>query len=276
MAAAESAYKNQYKRGKMRRISASILLLQVAIVGNVFAQQSQQQHRPHARSPAPQQLARASSAHDALWWPPAAYEDEPMFAIGEDDEATQQANSVPAWSWRRLTSTTTTTTMSPTDENYYYAYEPQENEIRARDDSDEHYEYKKVIVQHAEPKHEMSMMYPVLLSMLILGALFVPFISLFFFLAVSAFNCHSGGGGGSFGPVTPIMGKRRKRRRRDINATYFGESNQEHDEIYWLHEDAFEAPLLASYAADAYAILRRQVAQSLVRLGAATARYGAT
>lgn len=62
----------------------------------------------------------------------------------------------------------------------------------------------------------MSFVYPILLALLILGALFVPFIALFFFLAVSAFNCSGAGAGGlgsGFSQVTPVFGRRRRRRR---------------------------------------------------------------
>lgn len=77
-------------------------------------------------------------------------------------------------------------------------------------------DYKKhTKVEHHEQHEikEMSFVYPVLLALLILGALFIPFISLFFFLAVSAFNCNGGLGSNGFGQVTPFMGKRRRRRR---------------------------------------------------------------
>lgn len=84
-----------------------------------------------------------------------------------------------------------------------------------RDDGDEtdHHKYSKV--EHVEGK-EISFMYPVLLALLILGALFIPFISLFFFLAVSAFNCNSLGNSG-FGQVTPVFGRRRRRRKRHLD-----------------------------------------------------------
>lgn len=59
---------------------------------------------------------------------------------------------------------------------------------------------------------EVSFVYPVLLALLILGALFVPFLSLFFFLSVTAFNCN--GFGSSFQPVAPFLGRRRRRRRK--------------------------------------------------------------
>lgn len=67
--------------------------------------------------------------------------------------------------------------------------------------------------QHGHEVKEVSYVYPILVALLILGALFVPFISLFLFLAVSAFNCHQLGSSG-FASVTPIFGKRRRRRRR--------------------------------------------------------------
>lgn len=70
--------------------------------------------------------------------------------------------------------------------------------------------------KHYEVK-EISYVYPILLALLILGALFVPFISLFLFLAVSAFNCHQLGSAG-FANVTPILGRKRRRRRRSVNA----------------------------------------------------------
>lgn len=56
---------------------------------------------------------------------------------------------------------------------------------------------------------EISLVYPILLAILIIGALFIPFVSLFFFLTVSAFNCN---GIGSFAQVSPFLGKRRRRR----------------------------------------------------------------
>lgn len=72
--------------------------------------------------------------------------------------------------------------------------------------------------EHHEVK-EISYVYPILLALLILGALFVPFISLFLFLAVSAFNCHQLGSSG-FANVTPIFGKKRRRRRRKRSLDY--------------------------------------------------------
>lgn len=89
--------------------------------------------------------------------------------------------------------------------------------ISNRDDQDEeHYlkKYTKVEHHQAEGK-EISFVYPVLLALLILGALFIPFMSLFFFLAVSAFNCNGGLGSG-FGQVTPVFGRRRRRRKRSL------------------------------------------------------------
>lgn len=74
-----------------------------------------------------------------------------------------------------------------------------------------HHHHQAVHHESAESK-EMSLVYPILLALLVLGALFVPFISLFFYLAVSAFNCQGIGGG--FGQVTPIFGRRRRRRRK--------------------------------------------------------------
>lgn len=76
---------------------------------------------------------------------------------------------------------------------------------------DERHHHHKELEHHQEAK-EISFVYPVVLALLILGALFIPFISLFFFLAVSAFNCNSGLAG-SFSSVTPIFGRRRRRRR---------------------------------------------------------------
>lgn len=78
------------------------------------------------------------------------------------------------------------------------------------DDEEDYKKHHKV--EHHEEAKEISLVYPVLLALLILGALFVPFISLFFFLAVSAFNCNGIGSG--FGQVTPFFGRRRRRRRR--------------------------------------------------------------
>lgn len=79
-----------------------------------------------------------------------------------------------------------------------------------QEEADEiHHEHKQVKYEGHELK-EMSYVYPVLLALLILGALFVPFLSLFFFLSVTAFNCNSGLGS-SF---SPILGGRRRRRRR--------------------------------------------------------------
>lgn len=86
-------------------------------------------------------------------------------------------------------------------ERYDYEYE-------------DHHKKQQHHVEHHEEVKDMSYIYPVLLALLILGALFVPFISLFFFLAVSAFNCNSFGSGG-FNQVTPFFGRRRRRRKRD-------------------------------------------------------------
>lgn len=80
--------------------------------------------------------------------------------------------------------------------------------------------------QHSMEHHgkELGLAYPVLLALLLLGALFIPFLSLFFFLSVSAFNCNGFGQGGfgqgglspaGFQQVTPTFGKRR--RRRDLS-----------------------------------------------------------
>jgi hypothetical protein len=91
------------------------------------------------------------------------------------------------------------------------------------DDHDHDYHHKhhhdsKLEIHQKESK-EISFVYPLLLSLLILGALFVPFISLFFFLAVSAFNCHTGAGGlgGGLSQVTPVFGRRRRRRKRSVH-----------------------------------------------------------
>lgn len=87
------------------------------------------------------------------------------------------------------------------------------HDLRERFDDEEDYKKYHKIEHHEEAK-EISLVYPVLLALLILGALFVPFISLFFFLAVSAFNCNGIGSG--FGQVTPFFGRRRRRRRRSV------------------------------------------------------------
>lgn len=79
-------------------------------------------------------------------------------------------------------------------------------------EDDDHKKHTKV-EHHEHEIKEMSFVYPVLLALLILGALFIPFISLFFFLAVSAFNCNGGLGSNGFGQVTPFLGRRRRRRR---------------------------------------------------------------
>lgn len=86
-----------------------------------------------------------------------------------------------------------------------YYYQPSERY------DDQHHQHHKELEHHQEGK-EVSFVYPVVLALLILGALFIPFISLFFFLAVSAFNCQTGGAGG-FAQVTPLFGRRRRKRR---------------------------------------------------------------
>lgn len=66
--------------------------------------------------------------------------------------------------------------------------------------------------EHAPARHEskeVGVVYPVALALVVLGALFVPFASLFLFLAVSAFNCQTGAG---LAQVTPVFGRRRRRR----------------------------------------------------------------
>jgi len=83
------------------------------------------------------------------------------------------------------------------------------DEFRERYDDDEHDYKHHTKIDHHEAK-EISFVYPILLSLLILGALFIPFISLFFFLAVSAMNCNGIGSG--FSQVTPVFGRRRRRR----------------------------------------------------------------
>lgn len=109
--------------------------------------------------------------------------------------------------------------------------EPREGDLGDRYDYDEDtyyaqskHEQHKLMEQHHEVK-EISYVYPVLLALLILGALFIPFISLFFFLSVSAFNCSGLGAG--FGQVTPVFGRRRRRRRSvsDLGETY-GQLNE--------------------------------------------------
>lgn len=84
----------------------------------------------------------------------------------------------------------------------------------------EHHDKEHEVEQHHVHGKEVGLAYPILLALLLLGALFIPFLSLFFFLAVSAFNCHgigplgaaAGSSGGSFQPVAPFFGKRRKKR----------------------------------------------------------------
>lgn len=90
---------------------------------------------------------------------------------------------------------------------------------------EEDYEHRKEIEHHHKEVKEISYVYPVLLALLILGALFVPFISLFFFLSVSAFNCQSG-----LSQVTPLFGRRRRRRKRQVggaNRTLLAELNEQ-------------------------------------------------
>lgn len=84
-------------------------------------------------------------------------------------------------------------------------------EQRFDDDEGDHmkHHHDEGMEEHHKEGKEISLIYPLLLALLILGALFVPFISLFFFLAVSAFNCHSG-----FSQVSPVFGRRRRRRRK--------------------------------------------------------------
>lgn len=81
-----------------------------------------------------------------------------------------------------------------------------ESQLKHRFDQDEKHHGK---IESHEFK-EVSYVYPVLLALLILGALFVPFLSLFFFLSVTAFNCNSFGSG--LQSVAPVFGRRRKRR----------------------------------------------------------------
>lgn len=91
--------------------------------------------------------------------------------------------------------------------------------------------YAPLESQHNSHQHEMEhemhgkevgLAYPILLALLLLGALFIPFLSLFFFLAVNAFNCHGGGIGtlgsasSGFQPVAPFFGRRRRRKKRDL------------------------------------------------------------
>lgn len=104
------------------------------------------------------------------------------------------------------------------DYNNYNNYELAMMRDFSNRDDDEYEEHKKQLkVEHHELEgKEVSYMYPVLLALLILGALFIPFMSLFFFLAVSAFNCNSIGSG--FGQVTPVFGRRRRRRKRSLSS----------------------------------------------------------
>jgi len=91
----------------------------------------------------------------------------------------------------------------PVDRFDYYR-----GEYKGDASMDDH--HHKVMEHHMDKEvKEISYVYPVLIALLILGALFVPFMSLFFFLSVSAFNCQSG-----FSQVTPLFGRRRRRRRK--------------------------------------------------------------
>lgn len=111
-------------------------------------------------------------------------------------------------------SSSKTTDAYTTDPNQYSDYPEQAYGLSERYDyEDDDYKKHTKVEHHEHEMKEMSFVYPVLLALLILGALFIPFISLFFFLAVSAFNCNSGLGSNGFGQVTPFMGKRRRRRR---------------------------------------------------------------
>lgn len=119
---------------------------------------------------------------------------------------------------------------SPDDEFYYSNEQQADEEARLKSinrldrfdhdpyeyHSSKHHHHQQAVHHEAASGKEISLVYPVLLALLILGALFVPFISLFFYLAVSAFNCHGIGGG--FAQVTPVFGRRR-RRKRELHET---------------------------------------------------------
>lgn len=150
-----------------------------------------------------------------------------------------------------------------------------------------HHHHKVLKVEEHQEAKELSKVYPVLLALLIIGALFVPFISLFFFLAVSAFNCNGIGAG--FSPVTPIFGRKRRRRRRSIthdellsphpaNATdnHLADQETELDTITThglpliVLFDALEGigHLSSQQPAD-YQFWRKELARSTIRLAAA-------
>lgn len=162
-----------------------------------------------------------------------------------------------------------------------------------------HEHHKVMKVEHHEPK-EISFVYPVLLALLILGALFVPFISLFFFLAVSAFNCNGIGAG--FSQVTPVFGRRRRKRRSAemVNSrssaksklmTNSTEQALEQQQVFARQNKAlaeeldtvtsYDLPLLAifdawdeltsGYSSGDYEFWRKELARSTVKLADALA-----
>lgn len=167
------------------------------------------------------------------------------------------------------------------------------------DYEEEDYKKHTKVEHHEHEVKEMSFVYPVLLALLILGALFIPFISLFFFLAVSAFNCNGGLGSSGFGQVTPFMGKRRRRRRsiseRSLGANYSSQlvSNRTHYPKTETRDDddgliGTRLPRLVLFDAAEqlqtdnggrlsldYEFWRKQLARSTVRLRDALLEFGA-
>lgn len=164
---------------------------------------------------------------------PAEFDEPPssvygeMIRAGPDEDSRLQAHYVTSQDHRRRSQASERFEWPPSVNSRHDYYTPLEN-------------------QHHHTKHEMEhgkevgLAYPVLLSLLLLGALFIPFLSLFFFLAVSAFNCHgsiggalggAGGLGAGFQPVAPVFGRRRrKRRKRDLAAELL-------DTFGWMNSD---------------------------------------
>lgn len=164
-----------------------------------------------------------ASSHWAQHYHPLFYSSSPEYASRYKNGGTRRQQSAYYNGESPVFSAPSKTAADPYELNQYSDGSDQPYGLSERYDyEDDDYKKHTKVEHHEHEIKEMSFVYPVLLALLILGALFIPFISLFFFLAVSAFNCNSGLGSNGFGQVTPFMGKRRRRRRSVGSESGFG------------------------------------------------------
>lgn len=142
-------------------------------------------------------------------------------------------------------------------DQYYLNQQQVEAEARRSIDRLDRYDHNDPYEYHSSKHHqaaanheaegkEISFVYPILLALLVLGALFVPFISLFFYLAVSAFNCQGIGGG--FGQVTPVFGRRRRRRKRELQEANHYNNHHPMAATFWNGNFSFQLTTPAASA----------------------------